>query len=125
MYQLAVAREFDAIHYLVGGDWGQENQPHTHRYRVEIQLSGSSLDRSGYLVDITIIDHLMDELVDHFAQKTLNDQPEFKDLNPSIEHFSRIWCQAIVKRVEKNRLTSVRVRIWENEIAWASYSERV
>jgi 6-pyruvoyltetrahydropterin/6-carboxytetrahydropterin synthase len=125
MYELAVAREFDAVHYLVGGDWGEENQPHSHHYKVEVILSGPNLDKFGYLVDITLIDQLMDELVHSFAGKTLNDLGEFEDLNPSIEHFSRIWCLALLKRLEMNLLTSIRVRIWENEIAWASYTEQV
>lgn len=32
MYKLAIAREFMAQHYLVGGDWGPENQRHSHIY---------------------------------------------------------------------------------------------
>lgn len=125
MYELAVAREFDAFHYLVGGDWGEENEPHSHHYKVEVLLSGSNLDRFGYLVDITHVDQLMDELVEYFAGKTLNDLQEFSDLNPSIEHFSRIWCRALLKRLQVKRLKSISVRVWENEIAWARYSEQV
>lgn len=125
MYEVAVSREFDAIHYLVGGDWGEENQPHSHHYRMEVVLEGPALDRVGYLFDITFIDQMTDELVGYFAGKTLNDLPEFAGLNPSIEHFSRIWCRALLKRLEKDRLTSIRVRIWENEIAWAGYTEQL
>jgi 6-pyruvoyltetrahydropterin/6-carboxytetrahydropterin synthase len=125
MYELAVTREFDAVHFLVGGDWGKENQPHSHHYRVEILLSGSDLDRFGYLVDITEIDELMDALVGHFRGKTLNGLSEFSGLNPSIEHFSRIWCQALKRRLTTGRLSSIRVRVWENQIAWASYTEKV
>ncbi len=124
MYEVAVRREFDAIHYLVGGDWGEENQPHSHHYRVEVVLEGPALDRVGYLFDITLIDQVMDESVGYFALKTLNDLPEFAGLNPSIEHFSRIWCRALLKRLETDRLKSIRVRIWENETAWAGYTEQ-
>ncbi len=125
MYQLAVIREFDATHYLLGGMGGEENHPHSHRYRVEVILSGKTLDEFGYLLDITGIDQVMDELVSDTAGKILNDLPEFAGLNPSIENFSRIWCHALLKRLETDPVKSIRVRIWEKESAWASYTERL
>ena len=30
MYKVAVTREFIANHFLIGGDWGDENKPHAH-----------------------------------------------------------------------------------------------
>jgi 6-pyruvoyltetrahydropterin/6-carboxytetrahydropterin synthase len=30
MYVVAVKREFDAQHFLIGGDWGPENEIHSH-----------------------------------------------------------------------------------------------
>ncbi|MEZ4656751.1 MAG: 6-carboxytetrahydropterin synthase [Caldilineaceae bacterium] len=41
MYTLAVQRDFVAQHFLIGGDWGPENQWHSHHYRLEVQLQGS------------------------------------------------------------------------------------
>ncbi len=125
MYDVAVSREFDAIHYLVGGDWGDENKPHSHHYTVEVVLSGKTLDRFGYIVDIDLIDQAMDELVKRLAGKMLNDLPDFAGLNPSIEHFSRIWCHALLKKLTVDHLTSIRVRIWENDVAWAGYTEQL
>ena len=125
MYDVAVSREFDAIHYLVGGDWGDENKPHSHHYMVEVVLSGKTLDRFGYIVDIDLIDQAMDELVKRLAGKMLNDLPDFAGLNPSIEHFSRIWCHALLEKLTVDHLTSIRVRIWENDVAWAGYTEQL
>ena len=42
MYTVAVSREFIAHHFLVGGDWGRENQKHSHHYRIELQLEGTA-----------------------------------------------------------------------------------
>ncbi len=121
-YTLAVTRDFVARHYLVGGDWGAENQLHSHHYRVEVQLEGGHLDEHGYLVDIVAVEAHLEELVAYFRDQTLNDLPEFAGLNPSIEHFARILCQEILSRV-KEPLDAVRVQIWENDIAWAAYRE--
>ena len=121
MYTVAVKRDFVAQHFLVGGDWGAENVKHSHHYAVEVQLEGDSLDQHGYLVDIVDIEKHLGDLVTHYRDRTLNDLPEFAGLNPSIEHFSRILCQTLASRINAATLKVVTVKLWENEIAWASY----
>jgi 6-pyruvoyltetrahydropterin/6-carboxytetrahydropterin synthase len=121
-YTLAVKRDFVARHYLVGGDWGAENELHSHNYQVEVQLEGKILDEHGYLVDIVALEAHLAELVAYYRDQTLNDLPEFTGLNPSIEHFARLLCQELISRL-KEPLSAVRVQIWENDIAWAAYRE--
>lgn len=121
MYSVAVKRDFIAQHFLIGGDWGAENQLHSHHYQVEVQLEGQELDRHGYLVDIVDIEHKLDSLVAYFRDRTLNELPEFAGLNPSIEHFSRILCQAFAARITAPNISEVMLKIWENDIAWAAY----
>jgi 6-pyruvoyltetrahydropterin/6-carboxytetrahydropterin synthase len=121
-YTLAVKRDFVAQHYLVGGDWGAENELHSHNYRVEVQLEGKILDEHGYLVDIVALEAHLDELVAYYRDQTLNDLPEFAGLNPSIEHFARLLCQELISRL-KEPLSAVAVQIWENDLAWAAYRE--
>jgi 6-pyruvoyltetrahydropterin/6-carboxytetrahydropterin synthase len=121
MYSLAIQRDFIAQHYLIGGDWGAENQKHSHHYQIEVQVEGNELDRHGFLIDIVDLEARLNGLADHYRDKTLNEEPEFAGLNPSIEHFSRILCQALADHVLKANITAVTVRLWENEIAWAAY----
>lgn len=121
MYRIAVSRTFIAQHYLVGGDWGAENHPHSHNYKVEIQIKGDTLNQHGYLVDIVDIESALEVQVDKFQDKLLNDLPEFEGLNPSIEHFSRILCQSIAEIIQKENAVLIRIKLWENEEAWASY----
>src|SRR3974390_232449 len=121
MYSIAVKRDFVAQHFLVGGDWGEENQRHSHHYQVEVELSGQSLDEDGYLVDIVDIEAHLDALVAHYRDHTPNDLPEFAGLNPSIEHFARIFCKELKKRIKATTLMAVQVKIWETGIAWAAY----
>ncbi|MCK5452939.1 MAG: 6-carboxytetrahydropterin synthase [Calditrichia bacterium] len=114
-------RDFIAQHFLIGGDWGDENELHSHHYKVEIQLQGDKLDQHGYLVDIVEIENGLDRVVAYFSDKTLNELPEFKDLNPSIEHFSRIMCEMFSRKISLKNLKSLTLQLWENEVAWASY----
>jgi 6-pyruvoyltetrahydropterin/6-carboxytetrahydropterin synthase len=125
MYTIAVKRDFIAQHYLIGGDWGAENLPHSHHYQIELQLHGNSLDQHGYLVDIVAIEQALSACITRYRDRTLNDLPEFQGLNPSIEHFSRLLCQALASQALAENVSpnvhALTVQLWENEIAWASY----
>jgi len=121
MYTLAVRRDFIARHYLIGGDWGPENFPNSHHYVIELQLKGEQLDQHGYLVDIVDVEKNLDELVNYYKDQMLNEKPEFAGLNPSIEHFSRILATSLSERIQAKNISSLKVVLWENENAWASY----
>ena len=123
MYGVAVKREFEAQHFLIGGDWGPENELHSHHYQVEVQLEGSRLNQHGYLVDIVDIEPHLENLIEHYRNMTLNDLPEFAGLNPSIENFARIICQRMSVEIKATNLSTITVLLWENEIAWASFRQ--
>lgn len=122
MYTLAVRRDFIARHFLIGGDWGPENYPNSHHYTLELQLSGAELDRHGYLCDIVEVEEHLDEVVDYYKEQMLNERPEFEGLNPSIEHFARILAKTLNERIKAPNVASLKVVLWENEIAWAAFS---
>lgn len=124
MYALAVKRDFVAQHFLIGGDWGAENQWHSHHYVVELQLQGDALDQHGYLVDIVKVDEKMNAMVAFYKDHTLNDLPAFDGLNPSIEHFARILCVSLAQEIAFPNIHTYVVTVWENDIAWASYTLR-
>lgn len=119
-YAVAVRREFAALHYLIGGDWGAENELHEHQYLVEIRLEGTQLDRHGYLIDIDVVTAALEGQVDRYRGQTLNSLPEFAGLNPSLEHLARIMGMSLATTIDTH-LQVLTVRIWENEFAWAEY----
>jgi len=121
MYTVSVRRDFIAQHALIGGDWGAENQIHSHHYVLELELSGETLDRHNYLVDIVEIETRLGLQIARYRERTLNDLPEFKDTNPSLERFARILCEALAAGVTAPNIRRVFVRLWENEQAWAGY----
>jgi len=121
MYTVAVKRAFIAQHYLIGGDWGAENELHSHQYALELQLAGPDLDQHGYLVDIVEIEAQLEAQVARYQDCTLNELPEFAGLNPSIENFSRILCQALTEKIQATNIKALTVKLWENDIACASY----
>ncbi|MFB6279226.1 MAG: 6-pyruvoyl tetrahydropterin synthase family protein [Salinibacter sp.] len=121
MYQLMVSRDFVAQHYLTVPNCGPENEWHSHHFEVEVLLEGEDLNQNGYLVDIVEVEDAIDALVDRYRDATLNDLMEFEGLNPSIEHFSRIFCESLQEQLSADGL-DMTVKIWEDEDAWASYT---
>ncbi|ALO45803.1 6-pyruvoyl trahydropterin synthase family protein [Pseudohongiella spirulinae] len=121
MYTVAVTQDFIANHYLIGGDWGAENQPHAHHYVAEVQIESDTLNEHGYLVDIVEIEAALGDIVAYFRDSMLNDKPEFAGLNPSIEHFSRILAEKLVNSISPPGRGSLTVKLWENATCWAAY----
>ena len=74
-------------------------------------------------MDIVEVEARLEELINYSRDKTLNILPEFEGLNPSIEHFARLFCRQLRQQLQAPNLSALQVRIWENEIAWTSYRE--
>tara|TARA_R110000772_G_scaffold34492_2_gene83603 strand:+ start:2800 stop:3189 length:390 start_codon:yes stop_codon:yes gene_type:complete len=123
MYSIAVQKDFIAQHYLIGGDWGDENQPHSHHYIIELKIEHDKLDQHGYLVDIVDIEAALANIVVYFQDKMLNELPEFAGLNPSLEHFSRIIWQKIIERIKPLGDGILEIKLWENATCWAAYKD--
>ena len=121
MYTVTVRTDFIAQHFLIGGDWGPENQRNSHHYVLELELSGPELDQHGYLVDIVGVENALREVRATYADRLLNELAEFEGLNPSIENFARILHQRLSKQLAAPNLTAIGVRLWENDAASAAY----
>ena len=122
MYTVSVRRDLIARHYLIGGDWGAENDPHSHHYVIEVRLEAAELGQHGYLVDIVKIEEELQAAVDYFGESMLNELPEFEGLNPSIEPFSRIVCGRLLAGIAPPGSGHFTARIWENDTCWAAYA---
>jgi len=121
MYNLGVRREFSARHYLIGGDWGEENIEHSHRYRLDLILEKQALDDHGFLVDIVEVEQHVKEVVSDFQGKTLNELAPFAGINPSIERLATVIHELFARRFATFQLAALTVKIREDDIAWTSY----
>ena len=122
MYKVAVSREFIAQHYLIGGDWGRENQLNSHHYRLEIIIQNEQLDKHGYLVDIVEVESAITDIVSTYQDNTLNEFSEFQGLNPSLENFCKIIGDIFCSKLSSIKLSSVEIKLWEDANAWASHT---
>ncbi|MBV9580719.1 MAG: 6-carboxytetrahydropterin synthase [Chloroflexi bacterium] len=123
MYSVILRTDFIAQHFLIGGDWGPENERNSHHYVLELQLDGPTLDEHGYLVDIVRVESALGEVRAAYADRLLNDLPEFSGLNPSLEHFARIVCGRLADTLAAPNLAGISIRLWENEHASVIYRQ--
>jgi len=124
MYEVGLQRELVSYHYMIGGDFGEENELHAHRYTVEAVLAGNELNEYGFLVDIDDLQAAMEGVAARYEDSTLNKLPEFSGANPSLERFCRAWCDRLRQRLRAQTVKRITVRIWESEDAFAAYTDQ-
>jgi len=117
-----VKREFIAQHYLTVPDpEPPEGEVHSHRFTIEVEFAADSLGEYGYLVNINHVEALLDDVEERYRDTLLNDRPEFEGKNPSVERFARIVCDRFCADLPDENPDEVTVRIWEDDLAWASH----
>jgi 6-pyruvoyltetrahydropterin/6-carboxytetrahydropterin synthase len=119
-YTVGLLRAFVAEHRLVGGDWGRENERHSHPYRLEVVFEGDRLDRHGYLLDISVVEPRLDAVCDRYRGKMLNDLPEFEGKNPGIEVFANVLADRLTGDLPPGAVRAVTVKVWESDTAYAT-----
>jgi len=117
---------FNACHRLHVSSWtnkeneekfGLCNSPnyHGHNYNLEVKLTGEINKETGYLMDLKDLkDIIKEEIEDRFDHKNLNlDTEEFKELNPTTEHFAYVIYNLLRDRIEKD--IDIKIRLWETD----------
>ncbi len=120
MYEVAIRKRFAAAHQLKGYGGKCENL-HGHNWIVEVGVEGTELDEVGLLLDFKILKNHVDDLLEEFDHKFLNDHEWFKDRNPSSEYLCRYLHEQICARIDTPGLTVSFVRVWESDDAAATY----
>ena len=120
---MAFKKEFIAQHFLIGGDWGDENYPHSHHFKLELIVQSDQLDQHGYVIDLVHFENLLNDVLAKYRDKLLNDCEAFQDLNPSIENFCRILSDHLCLDLDVSRLRSLEVKLWEDANAWSSFTK--
>lgn len=125
MYSTTVLTDFVAQHYLTVPNPGPEGEPHSHHYEVELCFRGPELDEFDYLVDIDDAEAALSGIADRYRDTMLNDRPEFEGANPSVERFAKVIFEQVTDAVGDDTVTELRVTVWEDDEAAASYDAAV
>jgi 6-pyruvoyltetrahydropterin/6-carboxytetrahydropterin synthase len=123
MYTVSVTRSFVAQHYLTVPNPGPEGELHSHQFTAEVTFSGPELGEYGYLVDIDAVIDAVEAVVETFRDQTLNELPAFEGLNPSAEHFARIFADRLTDRLTPEPATELTVALQEDDVATVSHTQ--
>ena len=118
VYRLRVKTYFDAAHKL--DDYqGKCSQLHGHRWKVEVFVIGDTLNKTGLLVDFSVLKSKLEEIVEKFDHSYLN---EIKEIgNPTAENLSKHIFQKFKELPDSVVLE--KVRVWESPDSWSEYYE--
>jgi 6-pyruvoyltetrahydropterin/6-carboxytetrahydropterin synthase len=123
---------FNAAHRLFRADWSDEKNKeifglcsnpnyHGHNYYIEVKVIGDVDPETGYVIDLKILNGILNqEIIERFDHSNLNeDQPEFKDLNPTGENIVVVIHDLIRAKLDKKYM--LKVRLWETDRNYFEY----
>ncbi|HHT9120338.1 MAG TPA: 6-carboxytetrahydropterin synthase QueD [Candidatus Hypogeohydataceae bacterium YC41] len=119
MYELIVEADFAAAHALRGYKGECENL-HGHNWKIQVILKAETLNGLGMVMDFKDVKRTLDNILERFDHRYLNDLALFKEENPTTENVARILYQELSKRLPQ-RLAVSKVTTWESASCGASY----
>lgn len=124
MYEVGVARTFEALHQLEpGGEGGAEPAPHdhSHDYRVEAVVRGEELAENGMLLDLDHLGAALSECLAELDDSNLDALAVFAGHSTTVEVVAaHIWDHVAAALRASPGVVGLRVRVFESADAWAS-----
>ena len=128
---------FSAAHRYSRPEWSDEKNAstfgacawpnfHGHSYVCDITVSGPIDDKTGFVVDLGVLDRILKEQVkDRFDHRNINlDVPEFADgkLVPTGENLARYIFERVARELPRPAMVE-RVTVGEDDKLSATYSQ--
>lgn len=120
MYRVTLKDTFSSAHSL-WDDEGKFEDLHGHDFKVEVDLERRDLDEIGVVIDFLDVKRKLKTILARLENTFLNELPEFKGKNTSVENVARWIYDELSKEVNKQGVTVKRVTVWETEDAGATY----
>ncbi len=121
MYELKVETDFAAAHQLSMVGEKCENL-HGHNWKIEVIVTGETLDTGGVLVDFGILKKHVNGVMETLDHKFLNELDFFGDSTPpSSENIAKYIADSLKEKLDNPDLQVTRVSAWESKNACATY----
>ncbi len=121
MYEVYKEGMFSAAHRLVNYHGKCENL-HGHNWKVRVYVAARELDESGMVLDFTILKKYLNEVLDYFDHRVVNELPEFSSNEPSAENIARFVFDRMSAMIDDERVWVSRVMVWESEGSCAIFT---
>ncbi|OGS46988.1 MAG: 6-carboxytetrahydropterin synthase QueD [Elusimicrobia bacterium RIFOXYD2_FULL_34_15] len=122
MFEISIEDNFSAAHNLRNYK-GKCEHLHGHNYKVRVFVCGKVLDKTGMLLDFTILKEILKEITNEFDHKYLNEEKPFDKINPTAENIAKYIYRRIKLKVKSKKLKVIEVDVWETEKNFAKYYE--
>ena len=118
MYEILIKSDFSGAHNLKGYK-GKCEELHGHNWKVEVGLSGSTLNSQGMIMDFKELKEMLKSALSDLDHRNLNDLACFKKKNPTSENIA----QLIYSRLANATKRKMRVSVWETDTSCASFEK--
>lgn len=135
MWLISTEANFSAAHQLRGYH-GECSEVHGHNFRVKVTVETPELKDLGIGIDFRELKQMLQDVLEKFDHRNLNELPEFKTINPSAENIAKvIWDnlttklksqksdRGMLQRAPTDMLRLKEVQVWESDTNSASYYE--
>ena len=119
---MKILLDFAAAHLLRDYD-GVCNRLHGHNWKVEVQVTASTLDSVGMGMDFKVIKDATRALIGKLDHRNLNEIPPFDKINPTAENISAYLYKELSDTLNTDGIKVSTVTLWETDRACVTYSE--
>ncbi len=124
MYEITVEDQFSSAHQLRNYDGKCENL-HGHNWIVKVSIKGDNLDDKGMLIDFKVLKKILSNIIEELDHKFLNKVPPFEKINPTAENIASHIYYKVEESLNLPGLKVSKVKIWESENSYASFSKDI
>ena len=133
MFSVTVSNSIMIAHSLDGEVFGPAQRLHGATYVVEVTMRRKALDSDGIVADIGRASELLNEILEPFAYRNLDELPQFENRNSTTEVLAQTIHAVYAAGIRDGRLSgdtasaieSLQVRLREKPDAWATYDAPV
>jgi 6-pyruvoyltetrahydropterin/6-carboxytetrahydropterin synthase len=120
MLDVFIKTHFSGGHHL--RDYpGNCEKPHGHNWKVKVTVRATKLDKLGMGIDFKTLKKVVNNVVDELDHSDLNDNPAFKDINPSSEHISMHIFSELKDALNTDRYSLYSVTVRETDSSGVIY----
>ncbi|RLE42528.1 6-carboxytetrahydropterin synthase QueD [Candidatus Woesearchaeota archaeon] len=128
MFEVKVVSRFSAAHYLTNYK-GKCESLHGHNWKVEAVVSSSHLDSRDMVIDFKELKRMLEEVLEEFDHRLINDIGFFKRRNTTSERIAQYIFRNLKRRIKSLKgiakgLKLKEIRVWEQEASCAVYREK-
>lgn len=121
-YTLKILADFASAHTL--RDYpGDCSRMHGHNWKLEVEVTATSLNEHGMGMDFKTIKTATRELAKILDHRYLNDIPPFDTVNPTAENIAQYFYQNLSNTLNIDTAKISGVTLWETDRACVRYSE--